>query len=98
MQTRRSIAQQLVGAGATSLAASCASIPKSPRPYLAPVHVSERRVIRVDVGLRPFRPTGFRISREAMGEKTIIHNYGHGGGGITLSWGSAKLALDLGFD
>jgi glycine/D-amino acid oxidase-like deaminating enzyme len=30
-----------------------------------------------------------------MGEKTIIHNYGHGGCGITLSWGTAKLAVDL---
>jgi glycine/D-amino acid oxidase-like deaminating enzyme len=30
-----------------------------------------------------------------MGEKTIIHNYGHGGCGLTLSWGTAKLAVDL---
>ncbi len=30
-----------------------------------------------------------------MGEKTVIHNYGHGGCGITLSWGTAKLAVDL---
>ena len=28
-----------------------------------------------------------------MGEKLLIHNYGHGGGGVSLSWGSANLAL-----
>ncbi|HRO04570.1 MAG TPA: FAD-dependent oxidoreductase, partial [Terricaulis sp.] len=37
-------------------------------------------------------------AREALGDKALIHNYGHGGGGITLSWGTAKLALDLGYD
>ena len=30
-----------------------------------------------------------------MGEKLLIHNYGHGGAGITLSWGTAALAVDL---
>jgi len=28
-----------------------------------------------------------------MGEKLVVHNYGHGGGGITLSWGSSALAV-----
>ena len=28
-------------------------------------------------------------------DRTIVHNYGHGGGGITLSWGSSTLAVDL---
>jgi len=31
-----------------------------------------------------------------VGETTVVHNYGHGGGGITLSWGTSKLAIDLG--
>lgn len=68
------------------------------RPRLAPVRVSPERIIRVDVGLRPFRPSGFRVAREVLGDKTLVHNYGHGGGGITLSWGTAKLAVDLGYD
>ena len=45
------------------------------------------------VGLRPYRPSGFVVRGERMGEKLVIHNYGHGGGGITLSWGSSALAV-----
>lgn len=64
--------------------------------HLPPVHVSEDRVIRSVVGLRPHRPSGFRVERERLGDTVVVHNYGHGGGGITLSWGTAKLATDLG--
>lgn len=64
--------------------------------HIPPVHVSEDRVIRSVVGLRPHRPSGFRIEREQVGDTVVVHNYGHGGGGITLSWGTAKLATDLG--
>jgi D-amino-acid oxidase len=98
--------------GAASLTSSCAAargfggglmrdlrIAPGTRPTrLPPVLVSEERVIRIDVGLRPFRPSGFRVAREAFGDKVLVHNYGHGGGGITLSWGTAKLAVDLGYD
>jgi len=35
------------------------------------------------------------VRAEALGDRLLIHNYGHGGGGITLSWGTAHLALDL---
>lgn len=64
--------------------------------HLPPVHVSEDRVIRTVVGLRPHRRSGFRVEREQVGDTVVVHNYGHGGGGITLSWGTAKLATDLG--
>ena len=33
---------------------------------------------------------------EGLGDKTLVHNYGHGGAGITLSWGSSHLATTLG--
>jgi D-amino-acid oxidase len=62
---------------------------------LNPVSVSSDRVIRTVVGLRPFRPTGFVLKSERLHGKTVIHNYGHGGGGVSLSWGTAKLAVDL---
>jgi glycine/D-amino acid oxidase-like deaminating enzyme len=45
--------------------------------------------------LRPFRNTGFRLEAEPFDGKQLIHLYGHGGGGITLSWGSANLAVGL---
>ncbi len=50
-------------------------------------------VIRVIVGHRPYRPSGFVVKSEKFDDKLVIHNYGHGGGGITLSWGSSGLAL-----
>lgn len=68
----------------------------TPSPCLPGVNVSADRVIRQLVGLRPYRPSGFVVRREAMGDKQVVHNYGHGGGGITLGWGSSKLAVDLG--
>lgn len=55
--------------------------------------MSADRVIRVTTGLRPFRPAGFRVEAQKFDDKLIIHNYGHGGAGITLSWGTAELAM-----
>lgn len=59
---------------------------------MARVRVAPERVIRTIVGLRPFRPSGFVVRAEKFDSKTVIHNYGHGGAGITLSWGTAFLA------
>jgi len=64
-------------------------------PRFARVRVSRDRVIRTVEGIRPFRPSGFVVRAESLGQKTIIHNYGHGGAGVTLSWGTAQLALEL---
>jgi glycine/D-amino acid oxidase-like deaminating enzyme len=64
----------------------------------APVKVSRDRVIREVVGLRPYRPSGFVVDAERFGKKLLVHNYGHGGGGVTLSWGTASLAVDLARD
>jgi glycine/D-amino acid oxidase-like deaminating enzyme len=62
---------------------------------LPPVNISEDREIRTVVGLRPFRPSGFVVRAEKIGDTLVVHNYGHGGGGITLSWGTSRLAVDL---
>jgi glycine/D-amino acid oxidase-like deaminating enzyme len=58
--------------------------------------VAPGRVIRTVAGLRPYRASGFVVRAEALGDKRLVHNYGHGGAGITLSWGSSKLATQLG--
>src|SRR5215468_3248297 len=63
---------------------------------LPPVRVSPEREIRTVVGLRPYRPSGFVVRAERLGDTLIVHNYGHGGSGITLSWGTAHLALEIG--
>jgi D-amino-acid oxidase len=63
---------------------------------LAPVIVDESRVIRTVAGLRPYRRSGFVVRAESLGDKRLVHNYGHGGAGITLSWGTSKLAIELG--
>ena len=79
----------------------CRSRPRALDPLsgnncnLAPVLVSPDREIRTVVGLRPFRPSGFVVKAEKLGDKLVIHNYGHGGAGITLSWGTSQLATAL---
>jgi D-amino-acid oxidase len=67
---------------------------RPPHP-LVPVKVDARRVIRTVVGLRPFRATGFVLRAQPFGEKVLVHDYGHGGGGFSLSWGCAAMAADL---
>src|SRR6266568_6719401 len=62
------------------------------------------RVLRIDkpnvlaerVGLRPFRKSGVRLERHQLPDgRIVIHNYGHGGSGFTLSWGCAREVVDL---
>ena len=61
---------------------------------LPPLNVSRERIIRTVVGLRPYRAEGFVLAPERVGEKVVVHNYGHGGAGMTLSWGVATLAAE----
>jgi glycine/D-amino acid oxidase-like deaminating enzyme len=81
--------------------ADCAGLLPSPgwaaeeaKKRVAKVLVSQDRIIRTVVGLRPFRPSGFVVRAEQLEKKALIHNYGHGGGGVTLSWGTAHLAME----
>lgn len=51
------------------------------------------RITRITVCTRPFRAEGPRLDVEQIGSKTIVHNYGHGGSGWSLSWGSSGIAV-----
>ena len=57
--------------------------------------LSDERILRIVAGIRPCRHGGLRLETEQLGSKTLIHNYGHGGCGITLSMGTAIAAADL---
>lgn len=62
---------------------------------LAPIKASTDRIITMDVCTRPFRAQGPRLEAERIGRKTVIHNYGHGGSGWSLSWGTGTVATEL---
>ena len=95
---RAALKQTMAAAGGALLLSACGrralSLDAAPRAF-AKVRVSPDRVIRSIAGLRPFRPSGFVVRAVRADDRTIVHNYGHGGGGITLSWGSSSLAVDL---
>jgi glycine/D-amino acid oxidase-like deaminating enzyme len=82
--------------GSTALAANLliAASPGRARGGAVVPRLSRGRIIRRVVGLRPYRPAGFDLGVETVAGKTVLHNYGHGGGGITLSWGTARLVVE----
>lgn len=62
---------------------------------LPPIDARVERLERITVCTRPFRAQGPRVEPERIGEKLVIHNYGHGGSGWSLSWGSAALVVPM---
>jgi D-amino-acid oxidase len=56
--------------------------------------LADARIVRHKVGLRPARPT-VRLDAEDRGGRPVVHCYGHGGAGVTLSWGCAADVVDL---
>ena len=63
------------------------------------LNIHEPKVIAERVGLRPFRKSGVRVELGRLRDgRAVIHNYGHGGSGFTLSWGCARDVLALAED
>jgi D-amino-acid oxidase len=59
------------------------------------LNIERPRVLAERVGLRPFRRSGVRLERDLLRDgRAVIHNYGHGGAGFTLSWGCAREVLE----
>jgi D-amino-acid oxidase len=68
-----------------AIVSRCAAI----EPRLLGVQVTDHRV-----GIRPSRPT-VRVEHVRRRDRHIIHNYGHGGAGVSLSWGCAREVTEL---
>jgi hypothetical protein len=66
---------------------------KAPALQFVPVRASTDRITRITVCTRPFRAQGPRLDTEQIGSKLVVHNYGHGGSGWSLSWGSSGVAV-----
>ncbi|MDO9521678.1 MAG: FAD-dependent oxidoreductase [Pseudohongiella sp.] len=90
----------------SALSAEAAPVPASSVPdasahllsgsrALAPIIASPDRIIEMNVCTRPFRLQGPRIESERIGRKNVVHNYGHGGSGWSLSWGTGQIAVEM---
>ena len=79
---------------------AAASLPAAPSlPFydavgpIIPIRADVDRIFRITVCLRPFRAAGPRLDVERLADKLVVHNYGHGGSGWSLSWGSADVVV-----
>src|SRR4051794_39825649 len=89
-----------IGFGATACSSNpkAALAPRRPPVNLAPVKASWDRIIRTTVGLRPHRDAGFVLKPDKLGDKLLVHNYGHGGAGMSLAWGTGLMAAEFATD
>ncbi|MBS0648952.1 MAG: FAD-dependent oxidoreductase [Verrucomicrobia bacterium] len=81
--------------GAASMIALFSGCRSDVKKKLASPDFSKEAVLDYKAGLRPYRKTGIRLESESYQDKLIIHDYGHGGSGISLSWGSARRSLQV---
>ncbi|MPV35857.1 FAD-dependent oxidoreductase [Georgenia subflava] len=57
--------------------------------------LAEVSVLGTQVGLRPRREDGVHLAAERRGDTVYVHNVGHGGSGVSQSWGTAEDAVRL---
>jgi glycine/D-amino acid oxidase-like deaminating enzyme len=89
------LALGLPGCAARRPAGGGAAVASRPAVRLPRVRVGWDRIIRATVGLRPHRPGGFVLRADKLDAKLLIHNYGHGGAGMSLSWGTGLMAAEM---
>jgi glycine/D-amino acid oxidase-like deaminating enzyme len=95
--TRRRLLRRSALAGGMAGLAGCmrgATLAAAPPP-LAPIRAGTDRIFDITVCLRPFRAAGPRLEAERIGSQLVVHNYGHGGSGWSLSWGSGAIAVRM---
>ncbi|MFC7656171.1 FAD-dependent oxidoreductase [Pseudonocardia benzenivorans] len=56
--------------------------------------LADAEILGTPVGLRPERPS-VRVEAERLGSALVVHDYGHGGNGVSLSWGCAARVREL---
>jgi len=56
--------------------------------------IADAEILGHRAGIRPQRPE-IRLEHENLGDRHLVHNYGHSGAGVSLSWGCADTVLDL---
>jgi glycine/D-amino acid oxidase-like deaminating enzyme len=97
IQGSAALAMGLSGCAKKPLTASIPATPSLPLYDLpgpiTPIRADVDRIFRITVCLRPFRAAGPRLDVERLGDKVVVHNYGHGGSGWSLSWGSADVVV-----
>ena len=86
--------------GTNDLSSDLAVDPKTTERIVAEcsrlLKIKKPNVLAERVGLRPFRKSGVRLKRDQLRDgRAVIHNYGHGGSGFTLSWGCAENVFSL---
>jgi len=101
---RRRLLQTLAAAGGISLGGCVTPLlsdgnakrlgPNDRARFLAPLRASTDRIFDITVCLRPFRAAGPRLDTERLRDTLVVHNYGHGGSGWSLSWGSSTIAVN----
>jgi hypothetical protein len=101
-QSRRTVVAALGAAGLAGCTPRLATGPSAPLPPpstdrfrpapLVPIDVRAERITHMTVCLRPFRAEGPRLDVEMVAGKRVVHNYGHGGSGWSLAWGSGAIA------
>ena len=77
--------EEPVAADTAGILRRCAAV----EPRFADAEVLEQRV-----GFRPGRPS-VRLEAEEHSGSRLVHNYGHAGNGVTLSWGCAEQVAEL---
>jgi D-amino-acid oxidase len=79
--------------GGSGLLSACATTGSESFARLPAIRARTDRIFDIAVCLRPFRAAGPRLDTERLGDTLVVHNYGHGGSGWSLSWGSSAIAV-----